>query len=324
MTIEMTTPAVAPVVPAAPALLPVGETVDAYDAMSSVFDELLEPATTPVEPVATSEVDAAAAAAVAAPKEGTPTDEAAAATVTTPAEPVEPVAESAATEVDWEARFKELDAKTKAAPEPEAKPPVETAPPDKAPPLYTTDEAAVLAAYEESWSEISRGETLKRRSEYQQLVNHIFSEVARVYGPLVEQGARAAETVAETTTLAAIRSVHTDYDDPMYDAVVAWADGLAGYRKKFAQQVINEGEPQDVVDLITEFKSATGRSKPKVVAGGAAPAPVTPATPAVTELSATAKKAAKALGVVESKRSAAIPGTDPDDFDSAWEEAVGK
>jgi hypothetical protein len=43
----------------------------------------------------------------------------------------------------------------------------------------------------------------------------------------------------------------------------------------------------------------------------------------VTELPAAAKKAAQALGVVDSKRGTAAPtGVDPNDFDAAWNEAV--
>ena len=298
-----------PAVPAVPA-----EPENSYDAMSSVFDTLLDPLTpegeTPPAEVTTPPVEPKAdfkpGIVPVKPKDETPPAE------TPPAE-----------DTELRDRLAALEAKTATPPAAETPPPVETPPPDQGPPreIYAADEKEFLTAYQKEWPDVSKGEALLRRAEYQQLVTHIFNEVARVYGPLVERGVQAAETVGDTTTLAAIREVHNDYNDAMYEDVVGWADGLTGYRKKLAQGVIAEGEPQDVIDLISEYKSAKGLSKPKAVVVQ----PTTPATPAVTELSATAKKAAKALGVVDSKRSAATPqGSDPDDFDGAWEEAVGK
>jgi hypothetical protein len=324
--------------PAAPAAAP-----DAYDTMSSAFDELLVPEPTPTPPEgSTSEVDAAAASSKEPPAEGEQAPAAGEGAQPPaagegeqppagdgkPAEPTPPEkpeggADAAANE-DWKARFEELEARVKAqAPAtPPEKPPVETPPKDERP-TYSAEEQEFLTKYDADWPDIARGEMLKRRSEYMQLVDYVFKEVARVYGPMVEQGARAAETVAETTTLAAIHRVHSDYDDAMYEEVVRWADGLTGMRQRIAQTIIEEGSPQEVVDLLTEFKSATGRSKPKVVAGDAAPA--APAAKVVTELSATAKQAARALGVVDSKRSVvSSQGADPADFEAAWEEAVGK
>jgi len=308
-----------PAVPAVPA-----EPENSYDAMSSVFDTLLDPSTpegeTPPAEVTTPPVDPKAETPPVDPKAETPPVDPKAETPPVETPPVEtPPAE----DTELRDRLAALEAKTATPPAAETLPPVETPPPDQGPPreIYAPDEKEFLTAYQKEWPDVSKGEALLRRAEYQQLVTHIFNEVARVYGPLVERGVQAAETVGDTTTLAAIREVHNDYNDAMYEDVVGWADSLTGYRKKLAQGVIAEGEPQDVIDLISEYKSAKGLSKPKAVVVQ----PTTPATPAVTELSATAKKAAKALGVVDSKRSAATPqGSDPDDFDGAWEEAVGK
>jgi len=298
-------------------------TVSDYDAMSSAFDELTapEPSGKPEEGESTSVVDQAAAdvkkETPEAPATETPAETPAPEGEAKPPEGAEKPAETSTSEnEDWEARFKELEAKVTKQPEPqqqEARPPVETPPPD----IYAADEKEFLATYEKDWPDVAKGEALRRRQEYGELVKHIFSEIARVYDPLVMRGAQAADTVAETTTLSAIRAAHADYDDAMYNDVLKWADGLTGTRKRVVDAVIAEGEPHELVELLTDFKSATGR-KPRVVAGAAAPAA------GVTELSAKAKQAAKALGVVDSKRTAPVTGqADPDDFDSAWNEALG-
>ena len=299
-------------------------TPSAYDAMASAFDELTapEPEKKP-EDEPTSEVDKAAEEAKAEgvqepPAEGAaePAAEPAAEGAAEPAkEPAaEPPKEPTPEAEDWEARFKELESKLTQQPEPTQKPPVETPPAD----VYAPEEKEFLTAYEKDWPDIVKGEALRRRAEYQELVAHIFKEVARVYDPLVMRGAQAADTVAETATLNAIMAAHADYDGAMYDDVLKWAGTLTGTRKRIVDAVIAEGEPQELVDLITDFKTATGR-KPRVVAGDAPAAPAA----SVTELSAKAKQAAKALGVVDSKRTAPVTGQpDPDDFDSAWDDAV--
>jgi hypothetical protein len=308
-----------------------------YDVMSSVFDGLLAPTpATETAPASTSEVDeaAAAAGAVTTPPAETPPAEtppvAAPAAEAPPAEPpptAEPPSAAVETppeEIDWKARFDALQAEKAAAPPPAA--PAAEAPPAETPPVevYSADEKEFLAQYAENWPDITRGEALRRRAEYGQLVTHIFSEFNRIYAPLIERGAAAADTVAENAALTVIQGAHSDYDDKMYDDVISWADGLTGTRKKFAQAVIEGGDPNEVVELITEFKTATGR-KPRVVADGGVTPPAAPAAPtSVTQLSAAAKKAAKALGVVDSKRSVnATSAADPNDFDAAWDEAVG-
>lgn len=307
---------------------PVEPPVPDYDAMSSAFDELTapEPEKKP-EDDPTSKVDTSAgddkAEGEATPPEGEaapPEGEAAppegeAKPPEGEAKPPEGAAPPTSEGEDWEARFKELEAKVNRQPEPQQKPPVETPPAD----IYAADEKEFLTAYEKDWPDVTKGEALKRRAEYAELVKHIFGEIARVYDPLVLRGAQAADTVAETNTLNAILAAHADYDDAMYNDVLKWAEGLTGTRKRIVEAVIAEGEPSELVELISDFKTATGR-KPRVVAGSAPAAPAA----SVTELSAKAKQAAKALGVVDSKRTAPVSGQpDPNDFDSAWEDAVG-
>lgn len=319
--------------PAAPQAEP-----DAYDSMASVFDELVvpesrtpmedTPSTTPVEgaptPEPTSEAEPAPAAPTGdAPPPATtpPVAEPTAPTVAPDASapaPTEPPPEA----VDWEARFKELEARVNAKPEPTPAPAPETPPaPQAEAPIYSDEEREFISNYEKEWPDITKAEALKRRGEYHHLVKHVFSEVQRVWGPLLERGSAAAETVAENETINIIRGVHNDYDEALYNDVHRWVEGLTGIRRRVAEATIAEGEPQDVIDLISEFKTATGR-KPRVVAD-AAPAPASAPAASVTEISAAAKKAASAMSVVDSKRTAVVQATDPNDFDGAWDEAVG-
>lgn len=307
-----------------------------YDDMATVFDDLVKDPPTPASEstddkkvVASADPAAKADPASSDSADKTPSADAPADVGTTgepkpdagvPADGAEPsdATPKPAQEIDWKARFEELAAKVERSAEELAKPPVETPPADTKPaPLYTDDEVAAIKTFKEDWPDVYRGATLILRQEKVDLVNHIFSEFHRVYGDLLSQVAPVADTVAHTATLAAIRETHSDYNDAMYDGVVEWVDTLTGFEQRVAKQVIEEGDPEDVVDLITKYKEAKGLNKPRAVVvekpatqAGALPDPV--------------KKAAAALEVVGSKRSGTLPGVpDANDFDGAWKEAAG-
>lgn len=319
---------------------------DGYDEFSNVFDTLVEngePAAPAAaaddkkEETSTTPVDKAAADAKAEtkPAETTPAE-----TTTTPAaaaSPAEgedeggekpaatPAAETPPAE-DWKAKYDALVASQKdtkpAAEEPEA--PVVPAKAEEPPPIYSADENEFLKEYAKEWPDVIKGEALRRRAEYRQLTAHIFSEVERVFGPIAARAVETAESFENDSTLRAIVQAHPDYDDAMYDDVVAWADGLKGYERTLAQGIIKEGSPRDVVDLVSRYKEVKGvKTAPATATATTTPAPAAPKA-SVTELPAAAKKAAKALGVVDSKRGATTPtSVDPNDFDQAWDEAVG-
>jgi len=314
--------------------------VEGYAEFSDVFASLVEngePAA-PADEKSTTPVDTAAAAAKAAtPPEGTPPADKPAAAATTPeGEAAEGDAAAATPEAsatpetpatlpadDWKAKYDALVAAQAAAPKPDAEDtaaPVAPAKPAEAPPVYSVEETEFLKEYAKEWPDVIKGEALRRRDEYRQLTAHIFSEVERVFGPIAQRAAETAESFENDSTLRAITQAHPDYDDAMYDAVVAWAGGLNGYERTLAQGIIKEGSPRDVVDLVTRYKDVKGIK----TAASATPAPAAPVKASVTELPAAAKKAAKALGVVDSKRGATTPtSVDPNDFDQAWDEAVG-
>lgn len=293
---------------------------DAYDTMASVFDDLMvsdpasttegEPSTPPVDPAATPPV--AETPPVVEPPAAEPPA----------AEPpaVEPPAVEPPEEIDWKSRYDALEAERAPTPQPPVvEPPAAATPPEPLPEMYAPEEKEFLVKYAEEWPDIVRGEALRRRAEYNTLVDHIFTQFAQTYGPLIDRGVRAADAFAETSSLQVVQAAHADYDGAMYDQVVDWANGLTGTRQRIAKEIIEHGEPQEVVDLITEYKSASG-IKPRVVA---VVAPATAAAPAKTGLSAKAKQAAQAMGVVDSKRSTLAPTADPTDFDSAWDDAMG-
>jgi hypothetical protein len=215
--------------------------------------------------------------------------------------------------------------------------PAEGARPE-APPLYTSDEQAVIDGYLKEWPDVAKGEALMRRAEYSQLIKYVFEQFA----PRLEALETSQTSTSTRTQYQDIVSLVPDYDS-VRDATLAWIETQPGYLKSAYQKVAEEGSPQDVADLITRFKKETGYVAKRD--GAAAPAAAAPtqgagaatagaagaqaggtqaagasagAVPA--SLPAAAQAAAAALKPVKTTRSEPVSAPDPNDFDAAFKE----
>jgi hypothetical protein len=238
----------------------------------------------------------------AAPAEGDPTAEA------QPEAPAqeEPQAEQPPKdEPDDDDLLRRLsDLVRKGAPASEA-PPAEAAPPaPEAPPIYTKEEQEFLSTYEKDWPDVSRAEMLRRRGEYRELAQFIFTEVAGYLKPHLE----TIQAVASRTHLADLEAKVNDYDD-VRDKVVDWVGTQPKYLQDAYQRVIQQGTADEVADLIGRWRAATGTS---------ATTPTQPQRTKETALPPATKQAAAALAPVGSKRSATVGGVDPNDFEGAF------
>jgi len=212
-------------------------------------------------------------------------------------EPPEPVVAVPAENAEYAALRAEFEALKAAQPK------VEPAP---AAPLFSADETAALAKYQEDWPDIAKGEALLRRAEYRDLVGYIFQQVEQRYAPALDYMNS--------------RSGHDQYSDitalvPDYDAVrdkaIAWVDTQPAWLKATLQKVTSDGSPEEVAGLIAMYKKETGYAVPVT------PLIVAPAAKAAPVLPPAAKKAAVSLAAVKSGRSE--QGTaEEDDFDSAF------
>lgn len=192
-------------------------------------------------------------------------------------------------------------------PKSEEKPAAAEAPADEAKPLYSQEEEEFLTGYDKDWGDVVRGESLKRRGEYKELLEYIFTEVGRFVAPLRDQ----TTVLAERTHLSDIKSNVPDYNDDLRDRVVAWAKTQPEYLQPAYDQVIQYGTADEVKDLVERYRKDTGQAAP---AAAAAP------TGKDNELSSEAKKAAAALAPVESKRSGVQQPGDPASFEDAWKQ----
>ncbi len=184
--------------------------------------------------------------------------------------------------------------------------------PEPEPELYSAEEKALLAKYEEEWPDVARAETLRRKGEYRELVGYMFREVAGPLGPLLER----VDALAQRTHLSDLQTRVSGYED-IRDKVVDWVETQPAYLKAAYTQVVNQGTVDEVADLIDRWRKETG-----VAVTPPPRAPAAPARKAEAELPPAAKQAAAALAPVSSKRSAVVAGVDPEDFDSAFRMAA--
>jgi uncharacterized phage infection (PIP) family protein YhgE len=312
MTTETTTPA-ADTSPA--------ETRDEFDV---AFDEIIKAeAQPPEEPAPTPAPAPAETTAAPAPAETTAAP-APAETTAAPAEataaPAEPAPAVEASELEKAlARITELETSLKAPAAPAAAAPAEPAPTEPAPVQWyapTQEEADTLKQFNTDWPDIAKAVAVNTKISLDNALRHVFAEVKRVYDPVLMESREKLESIEGELALGTLRRDHTDYDD-IHAKVGAWVDTLPTFAKMGAKQVMAEGTPQEVSELIAEYK----KTHPVAAAAPQATAPAV-APKVKTELSAAAKKAAVTLSVVDSKRTAQTTAADPNDFDGAWAEAT--
>jgi hypothetical protein len=183
----------------------------------------------------------------------------------------------------------------------------------------SADEQKVIEDYKKEWPDIARAqELLAKQLEgalTERLLNVSHAVLQRVYQdvhPVLQHHTSSALDQHEK----AIRQAHTDFD-AVIDAVPAWIEKQPKYLQPALKAAFEEGTTEAVIDLVTRFKESTGRVTPQKPEQ----------TPVVTPKPATDPAAAAALAPVSSKRSTAAPSTtgkDPNDFDGAFDEAVGR
>ena len=193
--------------------------------------------------------------------------------------------------------------KTDAAPAAEVEVEAEAAPTS----VYNDEEREFLSNYEKEWPEVHRAEALRRKAEYHDLLQYVFTEIAQKFNPI----AQTVENLAVRAQLGDIKSGANDYEE-IRDDVVAWVDTQPDYLQSAYKAVMKSGTAEEVIDLIDRFRKETGRVQ----------APAAPEKKA--EPSDEAKKAARSMAPVSSKRSTVPQGDDPNDYEGAFKRFAGQ
>lgn len=187
------------------------------------------------------------------------------------------------------------------APEPAAEAPQEQ-------PLFTESELTTLTKFEEDWSEVNEALKLRERALGRGVVAYMFQEIEKELAPI-------RSLVDGLAGRAHVKDIHEkvgEYTDDERQACIDWVNSQPDYLQTAYNDVIKDGTASQVSDLISRFRTETGRAKPAAEEPSQEP-------PKDTELSGAAKQAAKALAPVRSERSVVAEPDDKSNFDAAWD-----
>jgi len=178
------------------------------------------------------------------------------------------------------------------------------------------DKRAIVDKYEQEWAEVSEAEQIKRTAELQLLQDRLYSDLKSALAPVFETTQRLQVNAHFDT----IRQQHPDFDN-IRDQLSEWIDQQPEFVRPAYQEVAEKGSPQQIIDMINQFKAAKGMTGavPEVPASSARKPEQR--KPAQKQPAASAKKA---LAAAPSPSKAEVPGSARhDDFDDAFEEAAG-
>lgn len=178
------------------------------------------------------------------------------------------------------------------------------------------DKKDVVEKYKQEWSEVHEAEEVIRNAQLQLIQERLYSDLRSALAPVFE----TTQKLQVNAHLDAIRQTHPDLDD-IRGELNEWIDQQPEFVRPAYKQVATKGSAKEVVELINQFKQAKGKTGavPEVPASSARQQQQQ-RKPAQKQPPAAAKKA---LAAAPSPSTADVPGSaNPDDFDSAWEEAA--
>ena len=201
----------------------------------------------------------------------------------------------------------------KPAPATDAGPSIDEQFPD---PQFTEEEQKAIAEFEKNWDEISPVFNIKLKHAIAAVEAKAARTIAKVveniysdFTPLINSHLKSEAT----SFRGAVLKAHEDYD-AVYPKLEGWIKTHPAYLQSGLLKAYNEGTAEEVIDLVSRYKQANG-VKPQAAA---------PAAPEQGETKKPAAAvAAAALAPVDTKRTTPKPsGDDPNDYDSAFDEAA--
>jgi hypothetical protein len=182
-------------------------------------------------------------------------------------------------------------------------------------PQFTEDEQKAIAEFEKNWDEISPVFNIKLKHAIAAVEAKAARTIAKVveniysdFTPLINSHLKSEAT----SFRGAVLKAHEDYD-AVYPKLDGWIKAHPAYLQSGLLKAYNEGTAEEVIDLVSRYKQANG-VKPQAAA---------PAAPEQGETKKPAAAAAAALAPVDTKRTTPKPsGDDPNDYDSAFDEAA--
>ena len=188
-------------------------------------------------------------------------------------------------------------------------------------PVLTEEQNQVIASFEKEWPDVAAAMKIRNEHQIASLETRFARALTSIVGKLYEDIAPLATSIANVegnSFREQVLKAHADYDT-IYPQLEGWIAKQPAYLTEAFKRVYNEGNVQEVSDLVNRFKEANGtQPKPQ---GSPTPASPIPAVP--TKEQVAAKTKAGELAPVSGQRTA--PNAlveDANDFDGAFAQAV--
>lgn len=186
--------------------------------------------------------------------------------------------------------------------------------PEQKPFELSEEQKKQLESFEKEWPDVAPVVALRQQQaihdvelKFSKALEAVLQSVQQQLSPVIH----SQTTTDAKSHFSAIHEAHKDFD-AIVDLVPEWIAKQPEYLKKAYASVYESGTAQEVIDLATRFKEATGRVTPKEQNSP-------PANPKTVVDPATVA----ALAPVGAQRTTvAGSGKDPMDYDAAFAEAV--
>lgn len=222
-------------------------------------------------------------------------------------EDVKPADQSKMTDEQLIARFRDIVADTPANKTPAQEPAQPAQQPAAPSPVssYSPEQQKIVDDYMREWPDVYAAEQLIRFREYQALTDHIFKQI----GPVLDQLRSQTTKLSVSTHLEQLQAVIPDYNE-VAPKVVEWIQQQPAYLKQAYGAVAQAGSVEDVADLVSRYRAATGTAAPTAAA---------PQAQAQPEQKPVVARVVKGLAPVQGKRTG-VQGDAiaADDFEGAF------
>jgi len=236
-------------------------------------------------------------------------------------EPTAPKVEETTEPVSEEPTASKVEKTTEPVSKEPTAPKVEETPALEAPEIkdyeLSEEQKKVIAAFESDWSDHAAYTKIIQEQQAHNLEARLTRTLASVVQKFYQDLAPVIQSHVKSEAkghFETIRAAHQDYDEVVH-LLPKWIESQPKYLRPALKSVYDSGSTSDVIDMVAQFKQATGRVTPQE----GNPPPVVRPAPKVD-----AAKVA-ALAPVSSRRTAVeTKGVDANDFDSGWQEALAE
>lgn len=193
-------------------------------------------------------------------------------------------------------------------------------------PVLSAEDTTMFDSFRKDWPDVAKAvekmvahNAGMLEAKYARSLVAIVGKIYDDMGPL----AQSIGTVEANSFRTVVLEKHSDYDT-VFPQLEGWIGKQPPYLAQAYKRVYDEGNVQEVCDLVTRFKTESG-VQPQQPGTSAVTAPTTPAAASVKPVTPANQAAAAALAPVTTKRTTPTKtGEDPNDFDGAFASAVAE